>query len=138
MIDEYIRKATILRIVDGDTVRLQVNLGFNTYQESNFRLYNYNAPEMRGEEKKFGELATQHLQGILPIGTEVVIRTHKADKFGRYLAEIFYETPTFAEVDLIRFLVNSGYGVPWKGRSPRPIPWMTHGYPLPEGVRLLI
>lgn len=91
----YEYKATIRRVIDGDTVDMDVDLGFGTWRANErMRLAIINAPEMKGTERPAGIKSKQHLEALLPLGTEVVIRTEKdkSDSFGRWIAHIF--TPT--------------------------------------------
>lgn len=50
----YRYRATLVRVVDGDTVRLRVDLGFNIAFEENFRLADIDTPEVRGPEREDG------------------------------------------------------------------------------------
>lgn len=82
----YEYQATILRVIDGDTVDAKVDLGFDIRFTMKLRLFGINAPEMRTPA---GPLAKQHL--IELIGTNpVMIQTLKdrKEKYGRYLATI--------------------------------------------------
>lgn len=90
---EYI--ASIHRVVDGDTVDMEVDLGFSTHIRERFRLTGIDAPETNTKE---GFAATQALQAFLPVGKVVKIVTtkDKREKFGRYLAVIFVDS---AQVD---------------------------------------
>ena len=63
--DEYIRHAEVVRVVDGDTIRLRVDLGFNTQVTQNFRLWGIDAPELRGDERVDGLKAKEFLSSIV-------------------------------------------------------------------------
>lgn len=84
----YEYKAKVIRVVDGDSVWLEVDLGFRMSMRDNFRLARIDAPEIRGEERDLGLLSKSTLEAILPEGLEVTIRTEKAGKYGRWLVEI--------------------------------------------------
>ncbi len=47
-----------IRIIDGDTIVVQIDLGFNIYKRVHLRLAHINTPEVRGEEKFVGRLVT--------------------------------------------------------------------------------
>lgn len=82
----YQYQATVDRIIDGDTVRLTVDTGFHITFRDNFRLAAINAPEL---DTAAGREARDLLATLLPLGSTVTINTSKADKYGRWLAEIF-------------------------------------------------
>jgi len=110
-------KARCRRIIDGDTLILNVDVGFYiTMQNLKFRLMNYNAPEARGIEKPLGKVAKRKLQELIPVSCEVLIRVFKSDVFGRYLCDIILpDGKTLSE-----FLVQLGYGVAWDSKGKRP------------------
>lgn len=82
-----------LEVVDGDTIRTHINLGFNISIFETFRLYRINAPESRTRDKKEKErgLETKQFLKNLIEGKPITIETHKAEKYGRWLAEVFFE-----------------------------------------------
>lgn len=103
----YQYQATVDRIIDGDTVRLIVDTGFHITFRDNFRLAAINAPEMDSPQ---GQEARNVISGLLPIGTVVTINTSKADKYGRWLAEIFRQ----GEVTSVNTqMVQLGAAVPY-------------------------
>lgn len=86
----YIYKGLVLGVYDGDTITVEVDLGFNVKITEKFRLLYINAPEMRGEEKTEGTISRDRLREKI-LGKEIIIKTakDKKEKYGRYLAEIF-------------------------------------------------
>jgi micrococcal nuclease len=92
----YNYEATIRRWVDGDTVDVDIDLGFGlVYSNQRLRLYGIDAYESRTrnlDEKKKGLAAKDYVNEMAPVGTKVTIITHKTGKYGRILAEIFFET----------------------------------------------
>lgn len=85
----YLYRATVVAVVDGDTADMAVDVGFHATILTRFRLYGINAPEMKGETSEAGKLARTALLTMIPIGSNVLIKTHKGqDKYGRWLAEI--------------------------------------------------
>lgn len=122
----YEYKARVAKIIDGDTLVAVVDLGFYAYVHQHFRLLNYEAPEIRGPESPLGVIAKAKLEELLPIDTEILIRTEKADSFGRWLAEVPWEGGTLSE-----YLIKLGYGVPREKYEDR-VPFdLTHAYPAP-------
>ena len=87
-------RATIVKIIDGDTVDCSVDLGWDTHvsgKRGRIRLYGIDTPESRTrdkEEKKYGLLAKKFVEEFMPVGTIVTLRTYKdAGKYGRYLGD---------------------------------------------------
>ena len=88
----YTYRAEVRRVIDGDTVAMDVDLGLNTWAKNqSMRLLDVHAPEMVGSDKINGMQAKTALAEKLPVGIPVVITTHKDknDKYGRLLVEIY-------------------------------------------------
>jgi micrococcal nuclease len=88
----YIYKAELIRIVDGDTVDLIIDLGFDTSRKERFRLYGIDAPEMRTKEGKEAKAwLWEVLQPLDAIYVETLQHKTKAkrDKYGRFLAVLY-------------------------------------------------
>jgi len=85
----YEYNAIILRVVDGDTVHAQVDLGLETYRRIKLRLLNVYAPELR---EPGGPEARDYLRALVD-GKSVVVRTEKdrTEKYGRYLCTILLD-----------------------------------------------
>lgn len=105
----YDYNAVVLKVVDADSVHLSVDLGFDISTNMKTRLYGINAPELSTPE---GKLARDMLTQLLPIGTEVVIRSYKdrREKYGRYLVTIHVNT-LLGMIDVNDWLVRHGYAV---------------------------
>lgn len=87
----YTYNAKVVRVVDGDTVVLDIDLGFTIHWKSSCRLYGINTPELnsRDKDEKLKALeAKNFLIQELPVGSDVVINSKKLDKYGRPLVEI--------------------------------------------------
>ena len=88
--------AKVVRWVDGDTVVLEVDLGFSVSVTEKFRLARIDAPEVKRysnvtqEEKERGLALKQTLGEKIPAGSEVVVSVSKRGKYSRYIAEIWY------------------------------------------------
>lgn len=99
----YEYRATIVRWIDGDTFEATVDLGFKTFQRTTFRLAFVDAPE-RGQPG-FDE-ATAFANQLCPPYANVVIRTFRPDKYGRWVADIALPTGTLSsrmmEAGLVR------------------------------------
>ena len=90
----YIYKAELIRVVDGDTVDLIIDLGFDTFRHERFRLYGIDAPEMRTKE---GKEAKAWLEDAIRPPEPIYVQTlqlstkAKRDKYGRFLAVLYGE-----------------------------------------------
>ena len=86
----YQYRATIDRVIDGDTVDVRVDLGFHVGLKVRTRLFGLDAPEVSTPE---GRVSRDRLRERLPAGAEVRIETFKAagDKYGRWLATIWLD-----------------------------------------------
>lgn len=82
----YNYKATVVRVIDGDTVKLRLDLGFRLYWHVNCRLAGINAPEMSTDA---GVKSKAALEKLLPVDTEVIVNSTKLDKYGRPVALIY-------------------------------------------------
>jgi micrococcal nuclease len=106
----YTYEAKITRVVDGDTVIADINLGFNVVlHDVSLRLLGINAPEMKGETAEEGKRSRARLEGLVA-GKEIVLKTHKdkREKYGRLLAEIWVD-----DVDVNKQLVTEGFAKPF-------------------------
>ena len=119
----YQYKAKVTKVVDGDTVYVEADLGFFIKTHLKLRLAGINAPEIRGEERPKGLEATEYLKKLLG-DREVIIETEKTGKYGRWIAKIYLEevpeTPMTLEferlngklhVDVNTSLVAAGHAV---------------------------
>jgi micrococcal nuclease len=84
----YTYNAEVVHVVDGDTVDVVIDLGFNIKFKERVRLLGINAPERFTDE---GKLATQFVsEWLAESNNQVVLATYKNeyDKYGRYLASV--------------------------------------------------
>ena len=91
--DLYIYRAIVVSVYDGDTIRVDWDLGASIWMRNEpIRLYGINAPEVRGEERPEGLVARDWLREKL-IGKSVIMRTIKdaKGKYGRYLGIIYLD-----------------------------------------------
>lgn len=90
--DNYVRTAKVLRVVDGDTIDLTVDLGFDVWKKERIRLARVDAPEVRGVEREAGLAAKKFVVDLLEMYPVVIVKTTKArGKYGRYIGEIEFE-----------------------------------------------
>lgn len=88
--------AKVERLVDGDTLHLEVDMGFNTAIHETFRLLGVNTPEKYGvkkgsEEYIKGVAASAFVESKLPEDgwIEIEVYKDKKEKYGRWLAMVF-------------------------------------------------
>lgn len=107
--ERYIYKGIVAYIYDGDTIRIDIDLGFNTWiKYQSLRLKGIDAPELRGEEKEAGILSRDWIRQKLPVGTEVIIKTEKdsKEKYGRYIATVYLD-----DVDINQLMIDEGFAI---------------------------
>lgn len=124
MKDAYIRSVQVVRVIDGDTVVVDVDLGFYVSVRMSCRLVGINAVELtepRGRE------ARDYLALLLSQGA-VTVHSVKADKFaGRFDAIVQVAGPAS---DVNQLLIDRGYAVAWDGKGPKPpVPQQLKGAP---------
>ncbi|WJE88022.1 endonuclease [Phage C48C1] len=109
----YKYEATIRRWVDGDTVDVDIDLGFGiVFHNQRIRLYGIDAYESRTrdlEEKSKGLAAKEFVNEVAPVGSKVTLVTYKESKgkYGRILGEIFIDGDT----NLNKVLTEKGHAV---------------------------
>lgn len=95
--------AELIRVVDADTLRLTLDLGWHTYRVENCRLIGINAPEMSTPE---GRTARDYAVKLLPVGTTGMFVSSKLDKYGRPLGRFLTHDMDYGE-----HLVAAGHAV---------------------------
>lgn len=105
---EFKYSAIIKEVYDGDTITIDLDLGFYIHlHNQKFRLLYVDAPEVRGTTKELGILSRDALRNKV-LGKEVIVKTFKdsKDKYGRWLCEIWLE-----EQNINQWLIDEGYAV---------------------------
>jgi len=111
----YKYKAIVIKVVDADTVKVDIDLGFDNWiHDKNLRILGINAPETRGDEREKGLVAKKFVEQLLPVGSIVEIHTEKTGKYGRYLAEVIYTVENVPH-SLSEVLLELGYAKPYLG-----------------------
>jgi endonuclease YncB( thermonuclease family) len=95
--------AEVIRVVDGDTLYVNILLGFGAKCKEKLRLRGINTPELGTPE---GERAKKYVAELLPAGALIVLKSHKCktDTYGRFVADIFYK----AGADESERIIESG------------------------------
>ena len=115
----YEYNVEIMRVVDGDTVDVMVDLGFSVFTPQRVRLAGIDTPESRTRnkrEKVFGKLATARVQELLPLGdTFQAISTlpKKRGKYGRAMLDFKLADGRM----LCALLVAERLAVPYHGQN---------------------
>lgn len=117
----YQYKCKIIKVLDGDTVDIDLDLGFKIIlANQRVRMAGVDTPESRttiAEEKVRGLLSKKKLAEKLPIGSWQIIETQKSDsnddKFGRILGVFVLEDGTRVN----DWLIQNNYAVPYKGEN---------------------
>ena len=123
----YEYRIKVVRVVDGDTVDVDIDLGFGVWlKKERVRLYGIDTPESRTrdkEEKKFGLMAKEYLKASLKKGTPI-LKTHKdgKGKFGRILGELLYIDneghPQFeVKININQDMIEKHQAVAYHGQS---------------------
>ena len=114
----YEYNCTVTRIVDGDTLDVDIDLGFSvSLKKQRIRMLGIDTPESRTrnkEEKVRGLLSKKFLVDLCPIGSKIRLRSHGKGKFGRILGEIFVPEG-FGEVSINKQMCDEGYAVEYFG-----------------------
>ena len=98
MYEYYVK--SVNKVVDGDTIDVTIDLGFDILYNSRVRLAGIDTPESRTrdlEEKAMGLEAKEYLKNRLKIADKIVIKTEKLDsseKYGRILGWLFVDAET--------------------------------------------
>lgn len=116
--------AGVVRVIDGDTILVEADLGWHVAIKTAVRVDGINAPELKTPE---GLAAKKYAQGLLPVGTPVSLLSKELlgafDKYGRVLADLLYAPsadPKSAEGSFARAMIAAGHAVPWDGHGSKP------------------
>jgi micrococcal nuclease len=116
MYEYYVRK--VENVVDGDTIDVLIDLGFDILFASRVRLAGIDTPESRTKdlaEKALGVEAKEYLKKALKDAKSVVIKTEKMDsseKYGRILGWVYVNDDTESLNDK---MINDGYAWGYMG-----------------------
>ena len=114
---EY-RVKKVLKIVDGDTIDVDIDLGFNVSYTQRVRLAGIDTPESRTtdlREKALGLEVKEYLKSLLDSTDDIVIQTEKPDsseKYGRILGWLFINDE---EISINEKMINDGYAWEYDG-----------------------
>jgi micrococcal nuclease len=116
----YVYKAICIRVIDGDTFVLDIDLGLNICARKRVRLHGVDTPETYGvkkdsEEYKAGKASEAYVKNVMFVEGEprtLWVETHKdkTGKYGRYLATVWYQDED-KYISLNATLVSAGLAV---------------------------
>lgn len=119
---KYVYEATVLSVHDGDTIQVEIDLGFRVTFKETIRFYGLNAPELkhRNELNKLvpnpaGHKTLEFVSGVLKVGDKIILETikDKKEKYDRYLANIYYMKGA-EQVFLNKYLLDNSMAVEMK------------------------
>ena len=122
MMELFCYKATCIEVIDGDTVDLDVDLGFDVHTHVRVRLAGLNTPEIFGVPRD----SESYLKGLVARdfvtnklrGAPLQVKTVKdrKEKYGRYLAEVFLvDEKTGALTSINQVLLHEKLAEPYDG-----------------------
>jgi len=107
----YEYRATLIRVIDGDTVDAKIDLGFDVWIKKRIRLHGINAPESRTkniEEKTLGLKSKARLIELLEQNNnKFILESHGVGKYGRCIGVLL--TGTIGEININKTLLYEGY-----------------------------
>lgn len=116
---EY-RVKKVTKVLDGDTIDVDLDLGFSISYSGRVRLSGIDTPESRTKdlaEKKLGLEAKEYMKSLLDNAKIVVIKTEKPDsseKYGRILGQVFING---LNISVNQMLIDNGYAWEYDGAS---------------------
>lgn len=99
--NKYSYRATLLRVIDGDTIAVIVDLGFKIFTEKTLRLARINAPEKNTKE---GAISKDWLANLIANGSQLSFDSTKVDIYGRSIAEVTWDCANLSD-----YMVMNGY-----------------------------
>ena len=118
----YTYKISPLKVVDGDTIDADIDLGFDIKVKKRIRFMGINAPESRTkdlEEKARGLAAKDRVKALLEGCDNITLKSHGVGKFGRCLGEIMLDMidgqQKLTLVSLNELLIKEGHAKEYHG-----------------------
>ena len=118
----YTYKIKLDRVIDGDTIDAEIDLGFNVSTKKRIRFMGINTPESRTrdlEEKAKGLAAKDRLKAILEGANTIQLTSHGVGKYGRCLGELEVDVVDGKEcltlVNVNELLIKEGHAVAYDG-----------------------
>jgi micrococcal nuclease len=116
----YQYKVSVVKVVDGDTLDVDIDLGFGmSYKKQRVRMMGIDTPESRTRdkvEKLFGKASKKHLKKLLESAESISLISHDKGKFGRILGEIYIHNDD-AELNVNQKMIDDCHAVPYTGEN---------------------
>ena len=116
----YTYKAKCTRVVDGDTIDANIDLGFDITIHKRIRLAGIDSPESRTrdlEEKKKGLASKDRLIELIDKG-DLILESREVGKYGRVLGTLHIQQEDSEPININDTLVKEGYAVEyWGGKK---------------------
>ena len=113
-------KCVITKIIDGDTVDIDCDLGFDCWlRKQRIRLYGIDTPESRTRDKqenRYGLAAKRFVMDFIPVGSSAILITKEKGKYGRYLGDLKVGMKW-----LCKALLDNHHAVKYFGQSKKDI-----------------
>jgi len=122
----YEYRCKVVKIIDGDTVDVDIDLGFGVWlKKERIRMFGIDTPESRTrdlEEKKYGNAAKEFITDMLDDEGGIVLKTRKdkEGKYGRILGEL-WRTTDFADKSINDYMIEKHHAVAYHGQSKESI-----------------
>ena len=122
----YEYRCKIVKIVDGDTVDVDIDLGFGVWMhKERIRLYGIDTPESRTrdlDEKKYGLIAKGWIEKFMPVGSmqTLITQKDKSGKFGRILGKFRVNDGSY-DIILNDWMISNHHAVAYYGQSKQDI-----------------
>ena len=122
----YEYRCKIVKIIDGDTVDVDIDLGFGVWMhKERIRLYGIDTPESRTrdlDEKKYGLIAKSWIEKFMPPGSTQTLITQKdkSGKFGRILGKFRVNDGSY-DIILNDWMISNHHAVAYYGQSKQDI-----------------
>jgi len=106
-----------VRVIDGDSIVLDIDLGLHITARESCRLWGIDAPEIRGEERPQGLDSRKFLEWLIDGDYKFICHTHrdKKGKYGRYLVDLWMINSVDEEVCINTTMVEEGYAEKYDG-----------------------
>lgn len=102
----YVYYAKVVKVLDGDSIVVDLDLGFNMSLRTNLRLYGVNTEELSSGDVDRRCLAIKSKEVVRELcipGRKIMVRTYKPGKYGRWLATVILDSGSVND-----FLISSG------------------------------
>jgi micrococcal nuclease len=118
----YEYKIELVRVIDGDTVDANIDLGFDVSVKKRIRFMGINTPESRTkdlEEKARGLAAKDRVKQLLEGCNNITLKSHGVGKYGRCLGELLIDIVDGQEgltmTNVNELLIKEGHAVEYHG-----------------------